>query len=263
MNRCLQLANLGRGFTAPNPMVGAVLVYDNRIIGEGFHAHYGQEHAEVNCLHNVREEDKNFIPHSTMYVSLEPCAHYGKTPPCADLLIKMNVKKVIVGCVDINDAVAGKGIKRMQEAGIDVRSGLLEIECREMNRRFFTFHQNKRPYIILKWAQSQDGFIGSGTEERCTIIFNKQKNDELNNLIYVKTNQPESLDFILHSLWEMNIQSVLVEGGAKTLQSFIDEGFWNEVRVITNTKLRLEKGISIPVLKNSILVKQEKYFNDL
>ena len=329
--RCLQLAALGIGNTAPNPLVGAVLVYNDRIIGEGYHEHYGQGHAEVNCLNSVKEEDKEFIAQSTMYVSLEPCSHFGKTPPCADLLVRMKVKEVVVGCVDVNEKVAGKGIKRMQDAGIEVKSGILESEGRELNKRFFTFHETRRPYVLLKWAQSLDGFIGSGTEERVlvsnqytnrlvhkwrseeasilvgtntallddpvlitrlwpgnnpkrilldrnlivpdtheifndkayTIIFNDQKNEERNNLVYIKTGQPDSLKSILHSLWEMNIQSVLVEGGAKTLQTFIDAGLWDEARVIVNEGLLIEKGVKAPLLSGAILQKQEKYFNDL
>jgi diaminohydroxyphosphoribosylaminopyrimidine deaminase/5-amino-6-(5-phosphoribosylamino)uracil reductase len=331
MRRCLQIAALGLGNTAPNPMVGAVLVYNNRIIGEGYHRQYGQAHAEVNCLNSVKPGDTEFISKSTMYVSLEPCSHYGKTPPCADLLIKNGVKKVVVGCLDVNEEVAGRGIKKMQQGGVEVQSGILESECRELNKRFFTFHKNKRPYIILKWAQSLDGFIGSGTDERIflsnpytnrlvhkwrseeasilvgtntalqddpvlttrlwtgnnpkrilldrklsvpdthriyndeayTIIFNDQKNEERNNLIYIKIVDPNSLEFILHSLWGIKIQSVLVEGGAKTLQSFIDKGFWDEARVITNTELQIRKGITSPLFLEGKLIKQENYFTDI
>lgn len=333
MKRCLQIAALGLGNTAPNPMVGAVLVFNNQIIGEGYHEQYGHPHAEVNCLNSVKPADRDLITKSTMYVSLEPCSHHGKTPPCADLLIKSGVKKVVVGCVDVNEEVAGKGIKRMQNAGIEVEvlSGEQEIKCRELNKRFFTFHEKKRPYIILKWAQSMDGFIGSGTDERIflsnqytnrlvhkwrseeaailvgtntalkddpvlttrlwlgnnpkrilldrkltvpdthrifsdeayTIIFNDQKNEERNNLIYIKIGEPDSLEFILLSLWKMNIQSVLVEGGAKTLHSFIDKVFWDEARVITNTELQIGKGIISPLFSEGNLLKQENYFNDL
>ncbi len=331
MQRCIRLAELGKGNTAPNPLVGAVLVYDDRIIGEGYHQQYGRPHAEVNCLNSVKEEDKEFISRSTMYVSLEPCSHFGKTPPCADLIVEKKIKKVMVGCVDVNEEVAGKGIKRMQNAGIEVQSGILESECRELNQRFFTFHQKQRPFILLKWAQSLDGFIGSGTDERIlisnqytnrlvhkwrseetailvgtntalqddpvlttrlwpgnnstrilldrnllipethrifndkayTIIFNDHKNEERNNLVYVKNQRPDSLKSILHSLWQMKIQSVLVEGGAKTLQSFIDAGLWDEARVIVNVELQIEKGIKAPVLVKAKLQKQEKYFSDL
>jgi len=156
MHRCLQLANQGAGFTAPNPMVGAVLVYENEIIGEGFHRAYGGPHAEVNCFESVLPRHRQFICKSTLYVSLEPCSHYGKTPPCAALVIKQQVPQVVVACRDANSKVNGGGIKMMQDAGILVREGVLEKEALELNRRFFVFHQKKRPYIILKWAETAD-----------------------------------------------------------------------------------------------------------
>ena len=159
MNRCIQLAKQGTGNVAPNPMVGAVLVYDNKIIGEGYHQKYGEAHAEVNCINSVEEEDKSLIEKSTMYVSLEPCSHYGKTPPCADLIIKNKIKKVVIGCIDVYKEVAGKGIQKLQDAGVEVITGILEKECIDLNKRFFTFHQKFRPYIILKWAQSVNGKI--------------------------------------------------------------------------------------------------------
>jgi diaminohydroxyphosphoribosylaminopyrimidine deaminase/5-amino-6-(5-phosphoribosylamino)uracil reductase len=159
MQRCLDLSQTGMGAVAPNPMVGAILVHEGKVIGEGFHRIYGQAHAEVNCVNNVPDGLKSLIPASTMYVSLEPCAHHGKTPPCADLIIAQKIPRVVVGCVDTFSAVAGKGIQRMKDAGIEVITGVLEETCREVNRRFFTFHEKKRPYIILKWAQSADGFM--------------------------------------------------------------------------------------------------------
>lgn len=159
MQRCINLSQTGMGAVAPNPMVGAVLVHEGKIIGEGFHRVYGQAHAEVNCILSVPDTLQSLIPVSTMYVSLEPCAHHGKTPPCADLIITHKIPKVVVGCVDTFSAVAGKGIQRMKDAGIEVITGVLEEACRQVNRRFFTFHEKKRPYIILKWAQSADGFI--------------------------------------------------------------------------------------------------------
>lgn len=159
MQRCLQLATNGMGQVAPNPMVGAVLVHEGRIIGEGYHKLYGQAHAEVNCIQRVPEDLVPLIPKSTMYVSLEPCSHHGKTPPCADLLISRRIPRVVVGCVDSFSAVAGRGIRMMQDAGIEVITGVLEAECRALNKRFFTFHEQQRPYVILKWAQSADGFI--------------------------------------------------------------------------------------------------------
>lgn len=164
MHRCLQLAALGAGRVAPNPMVGAVLVYQDRIIGEGYHEQCGQAHAEVNCLAAVQDADKHLVAESTMYVSLEPCAHFGKTPPCADRLVAEKVKRVVIACRDPFDQVDGRGIEKLKSAGIAVTTGVLEEEAAELNRRFFTFHQKKRPYIILKWAQSADGFMGKAGE---------------------------------------------------------------------------------------------------
>lgn len=159
MRRCLELAAMGRGNAAPNPMVGAVLVHQGRIIGEGYHQQYGQAHAEVNCVNSVVEEDKPLISRATMYVSLEPCAHHGKTPPCADLIVSQQIPEVVIGCVDTFSAVAGKGIEKLEKAGIKVHTGVLEAACRAINNRFFTFHEQQRPYIILKWAQSCNGFM--------------------------------------------------------------------------------------------------------
>ena len=171
MQRCLQLAKLGAGNVAPNPMVGAVLVYEGRIIGEGYHRQYGFAHAEVNCVHSVKPEDQHLIPSSTMYVSLEPCAHYGKTPPCAELIVSQKIGTVVIGCVDTFSQVAGKGIEMLRDAGITVRTGVLEAACREVNSRFFTFHEQKRPYIILKWAQHADGCM-AGEDGRPVRISN-------------------------------------------------------------------------------------------
>ncbi|RPD38072.1 bifunctional diaminohydroxyphosphoribosylaminopyrimidine deaminase/5-amino-6-(5-phosphoribosylamino)uracil reductase RibD [Chitinophaga barathri] len=159
MQRCISLALNGEGMVAPNPMVGAVLVHEGRIIGEGFHRLYGEAHAEVNCVNSVEPELQELIPRSIMYVSLEPCAHHGKTPPCADLIIAKNIPEVVIGCVDSFSRVAGKGIEKLREAGVKVTTGVLEAECRYLNRRFFTFHEQQRPYVILKWAQSPDGFM--------------------------------------------------------------------------------------------------------
>ena len=161
MYRCLQLAQAGAGHVAPNPMVGAVLVYNNRIIGEGYHREYGMPHAEVNCIASVKKEDLRLVNKSVMYVSLEPCAHYGKTPPCADLIIQYRIPKVVVGCRDPFPEVNGKGIEKLLAAGVNVTTGILEKECRELNKRFFTFHTQRIPYIVLKWAQSSDGAIAA------------------------------------------------------------------------------------------------------
>lgn len=159
MERCLQLAALGAGQAAPNPMVGAVLAHGDRIIGEGFHRQYGQAHAEVNCLASVSAEDRHLLTQATLYVSLEPCVHHGKTPPCADLIIRSGIPEVVIGCIDTFAQVAGKGVDKLKAAGIKVSVGMLEDECRQLNRRFFTFHEKKRPYLILKWAQTQEGWM--------------------------------------------------------------------------------------------------------
>jgi len=163
MQRCLELAAMGAGQVAPNPMVGAVLVHQGRIIGEGYHRQYGQAHAEVNCVNSVAPEERSLIPLATMYVSLEPCAHHGKTPPCADLIVSQGIRQVVIGCVDTFSAVAGKGIEKLEKAGVQVQTGVLEAACRQINRRFFTFHEQQRPYIVLKWAQTSNGLIaGAG-----------------------------------------------------------------------------------------------------
>lgn len=166
MQRCLDLAQLGSGYVAPNPMVGAVIVLNNEIIGEGFHQKYGEAHAEVNAINSVN--DKSLLSEATIYVSLEPCAHHGKTPPCADLLVAHKFKRVVIGCVDSNELVSGKGIEKLQEAGIEVTVGVLEKECKALNKRFFTYLNKQRPYIVLKWAQTLDGYIDRQREEEIT-----------------------------------------------------------------------------------------------
>lgn len=163
MQRCLDLALLGMGEVAPNPMVGCVIVHKGLIIGEGYHQKFGQAHAEVNAIHSVLSPE--LLAHATLYVSLEPCAHFGKTPPCADLIIKSGIPHVVIGTVDPFVKVAGAGIERMQKAGIKVEVGVLERQCRELNRRFFTLHARKRPYVILKWAQTLDGFMDTDRTE--------------------------------------------------------------------------------------------------
>ncbi|HJW16280.1 MAG TPA: bifunctional diaminohydroxyphosphoribosylaminopyrimidine deaminase/5-amino-6-(5-phosphoribosylamino)uracil reductase RibD, partial [Flavisolibacter sp.] len=163
MARCLQLAQLGAGNVAPNPMVGAVLVYNDAIIGEGYHEKYGAAHAEVNCINSVIDGERHLISQSTLYVSLEPCAHFGKTPPCADLIVKLKIPKVVIGCRDPFVQVDGKGIEKLLAAGVEVTTGILEKECKELNKLFFTFHTLHRPYIILKWAQTSDGKIAYPT----------------------------------------------------------------------------------------------------
>ena len=163
MQRCLQLAKNGFGKTYPNPMVGCVIVSNNQIIGEGWHQKAGEAHAEVHAINAVK--DKSQLKKATLYVSLEPCSHHGKTPPCSDLILKYSIPKVVIGTVDPHSKVAGKGIEKLQKAGVSVEVGVLEKECRELNKRFFTFHQKKRPYIILKWAESADGFLSPTHKE--------------------------------------------------------------------------------------------------
>ncbi|MDX9882758.1 MAG: bifunctional diaminohydroxyphosphoribosylaminopyrimidine deaminase/5-amino-6-(5-phosphoribosylamino)uracil reductase RibD [Prolixibacteraceae bacterium] len=196
MQRSLELAALGLGDVAPNPMVGCVVVHDGKIIGEGYHQKYGDAHAEVNAIRSVK--NKELLPESTLYVTLEPCAHFGKTPPCSDLIIESRIPRVVVGTIDPFAEVAGKGIDKMRKAGIDVEVGMLETECRELNRRFFTFHEKKRPYIFLKWAQTTDGFIDrerNGNNEKPSWITNelarrlvhKQRSEEAAILIGTNT----------------------------------------------------------------------------
>ncbi len=164
MSRCLELAAQGLPSAMPNPAVGAVLVYKDTIIGEGFTSPYGGSHGEVNCINSVKDKNKPYISQSTLYVSLEPCSHTGKTPPCANLIIENKIPKVIIGCVDTFSLVAGKGIEMLKNKGVDVTIGVLEEECRELNKRFFTFHEEQRPFVILKWAQTSDRFIAPDKE---------------------------------------------------------------------------------------------------
>ena len=194
MQRCLQLAQMGEGHTAPNPMVGAVLVHDDIIIGEGYHEQYGKPHAEVNCINSVKEEHQHLIAESTLYVSLEPCAHYGKTPPCADRIIAEKIPRVIIGCRDPFKQVDGKGIEKLQAANVDITVGVLEKECIQLNKRFFTFHQQHRPYIILKWSQTMNGKIAAATTERLFItneftncLVHKWRSEEAAILVGTKT----------------------------------------------------------------------------
>jgi diaminohydroxyphosphoribosylaminopyrimidine deaminase/5-amino-6-(5-phosphoribosylamino)uracil reductase len=197
MTRCLQLAKLGEGHTAPNPMVGCVIVYKGKIIGEGFHQKYGEPHAEVNAIGSV--VDKSLLEHSEIYVNLEPCSHFGKTPPCADLIIKNKIPTVFIGTLDPNPVVSGNGYKKLIAAGCNVEVGVLKEECKKLNRRFFTFQEKKRPYIILKWAQTQDGFVDTLrhktehgqptwiTDEIARIAVHKQRSTEAAVLIGTNT----------------------------------------------------------------------------
>lgn len=194
MSRCLQLAKLGTGHVAPNPMVGAVLVYKDEIIGEGYHQQYGGMHAEVNCFNSVVPGMQELVSKSTLYVSLEPCSHFGKTPPCADLVIQKAVAKVVIACRDPFEKVNGLGIEKLKVAGIEVIEGIMEMEAQELNKRFFTFHHKKRPYIFLKWAQTQDGFIAQAnfkslaiTNDYSNTFTHKMRADEAAILIGTNT----------------------------------------------------------------------------
>jgi diaminohydroxyphosphoribosylaminopyrimidine deaminase/5-amino-6-(5-phosphoribosylamino)uracil reductase len=331
MHRCLELARLGDGHVAPNPMVGAVLVHGDRIIGEGYHRQYGKPHAEVNCIISVTEADQALIAGSTLYVSLEPCAHHGKTPPCADLVIARHIPRVIIGCRDPFPQVNGKGIEKLLAAGIEVTVGLLEKECIALNKRFFTFNTLHRPYIVLKWAQTSDGKIAAATHTRTlisneftnrlahkwrsteasilvgtrtallddpalntrlwtgpdpirlvidkdlqlphtlqlfdqkskTIIFNYQKQAAEGQLQFYQIASDTSLIHqLVLALHHLKISSVLVEGGARLLQSFIDEDYWDEARVITNGDLQLPNGLPAPQLKKARLQTLESVLSD-
>ena len=317
MRRCIELAKCGFGTASPNPMVGAVVVHNGKIIGEGWHRRCGEAHAEVNAVNSVA--DKSLLKESTIFVSLEPCAHVGRTPACADMLIREGIKKVVVGSIDPFEKVAGKGIEKLKNAGVDVKIGILKPECDWLNRRFFTFHTKRRPYIILKWAQTADGFIDNlrcdsqtpplkitdmhfstqvhkwRTEEDAilvgtrtaildnpqltvrlwqgrnpvricidhelkvsttskifdgqakTIIINGSKECVEGNLLYSKIDfSKDIIPQILNTLYRNDIQSVIVEGGAQTIASFIESGLWDEARVFTNHNMTISKGIKAP-----------------
>lgn len=332
MRRCLQLATKGLGNVAPNPMVGAVLVYEDRIIGEGYHMQYGQAHAEVNCINAVKDEDRQLISKSTLYVSLEPCSHYGKTPPCTNLILDQHIPTVVIACKDSFAAVNGSGITRLTDNGVEVILGILEKEARELNKRFFTFHEQQRPYVILKWAQSKNRKIANADFSRVhisneytntlvhkwrseeaaimvgtntalhdnpslttrnwegknpvrlvidldlrlpqelnvfdnttpTIVFNKQKSEVVSpSLQYVKVEDKlDPLPEILHHLFALNLQSLIVEGGASLLNSFITGQYWDEARVITSHITYIPDGIAAPEILNLTPVAQEKIFTD-
>jgi len=331
MERCLHLASLGKGNTAPNPMVGAILVYEGRIIGEGYHEKFGEAHAEVNCIHSVKPVDRPLIPLATLYCSLEPCSHHGKTPPCADLIIREKIPIVVIGCRDPFPAVNGKGIEKLRANGVTVDFPVLEEPAKEMNRRFFTFHHEKRPYIILKWAQSSNMKIAADPDKRIlisnkysnrlvhkwrseeagilvgtttalldnpalttrlwtgknpvrivldqngrlpdslkimdgtvpTIVLNGKTEKHSGGITYKKLNEDiPMIPSILSALHASHILSVLVEGGKKLLQSFIDAGSWDEMRVITNNELNIREGISAPEIRNAILVNSETFGTD-
>lgn len=320
MQRCNDLALLGAGSVAPNPMVGSVVVHKGEIIGEGYHAQYGQAHAEVNAINSVK--NKTLLQEATLYVNLEPCAHFGKTPPCADLIITHKIQRVVVGCIDSYSEVAGKGVARMEAAGISVTVGILEAECLALNKRFFTFHTKKRPYVILKWAQSANGYIDIERTENDKGIFwitqpetrtlvhrwrheeagilvgkNTVKNDNpalkcvsfngksptrfiidqklrldygafqvgdrsvptyiltekeivsSGNLQYIKPID-FSVSAILDVLYKLQIQSVIIEGGAHTLTRFIEADLWDEARILTGIN-SITNGIKAPEIQGN------------
>ncbi len=318
IKRCIDLAENASGNTFPNPLVGSVIVYNNEIIGEGYHSQAGKNHAEINALNSVK--DKKLLKKSTLYVNLEPCSHWGKTPPCAEAIVKSEIPRVVVGTIDTTEKVAGKGIEIMKKGGIEVKTGILEQDSRWINRRFFTFNEKKRPYIILKWAQTADGFIDkirekdakpqptwiTGIQEKLivhkwrtqeqaiivgtntalndnpeltsrywfgknplrlvidkknripknykifdnsvnTIIFNEnENNDENKKVILVKINIDfDILEQILLYLYKINIQSLIVEGGKKLLQSFIDKNLWDEARIFKGF-VNFKNGLKAP-----------------
>ncbi|TRO67016.1 bifunctional diaminohydroxyphosphoribosylaminopyrimidine deaminase/5-amino-6-(5-phosphoribosylamino)uracil reductase RibD [Christiangramia sabulilitoris] len=328
IKRCIELAQNGLGTTYPNPMVGSVIVHDNKIIGEGWHKKAGEPHAEVNAIKSVKDE--GLLKNATIYVSLEPCSHYGKTPPCSDLIIDRNIKNVVIGTMDPFAKVAGRGIKKLLEAGCKVKVGILENECLELNKRFFTFHKKQRPYIILKWAQTRDGFIAPDIQQKNRPVWitnkysgqqvHKWRSEEAAILVGTNTvlndnpslnvrnwtgnhptrifidkdlktpenialkdgnhasivlcnNKPDSkrennlnyeeIDFsknlaesVCDVLYRNNLQSVIIEGGAKTLQQFIDIGLWDEARVFEGQS-EFEKGIRAPELIAKIASEKE------
>ena len=326
IKRCIELAKNGLGTTYPNPLVGSVIVFENKIIGEGWHKKSGEPHAEVNAINSVK--DKSLLSKSTIYVSLEPCSHFGKTPPCADLIVKYKIPNVVIGTIDPNSKVAGNGVKKLLEAEINVTVGILENECNELNKRFFTFHQKKRPFILLKWAESSDKFISPkvkseqkpvwitnefsrqlvhkwrseeqailvGTQtviddnptltvrdwvgknpirividrnnkiskeshifdsQAQTIVFTDfEINSESKNIKHIKIDFNEnSTEQIVAFLYENQIQSVIIEGGRRTLQSFIDLNLWDEARVFQG-KINLENGTKAPILNLKTHTKQ-------
>jgi len=191
MKRCLDLAVKGLGQVAPNPMVGCVIVCDGEIIGEGYHEQYGQAHAEVNAVNSVK--DKSLLKKSTLYVNLEPCSHFGKTPPCADLIIEHKIPYVVIGSIDSNSLVSGKGIEKLAKAGVDVKIGTLEDDCKKLNKRFFTYHEKKRPYIILKWAQTADGFIDVKRNEEGTSKPIQISNSDSKKLLHLWRSQEQAI----------------------------------------------------------------------
>jgi len=327
MQRALELARLGKGNVSPNPLVGCVIVCGDKIIGEGWHQRYGEAHAEVNAIRSVH--DKDLLKQSTVYVNLEPCSHTGKTPPCADLLIQSSAKKVVIANEDSNPLVAGQGIKKLKEAGVEVVTGVLAKQGHELNQRFFTFIEAGRPYIILKWAQTADGFIARenyesrwisnefsrqlvhrwrseedavliGTKTAAhdnphlsvrdwsgrnptrividrflrlpktlrlfdksqkTICYNLLKHEEHENLVYIRLDEVDFLDHLIHDLFKHKFQSLIVEGGALTLNLFLNLGIWDEARVFSSTQ-SFGTGIDAPHVTGN-LISEEALGSDI
>lgn len=295
MRRALQLAAGGGGRVAPNPMVGAVIVADGRIIGEGYHRTYGGPHAEVNAIASVKDSDRHLLKESTIYVTLEPCSHYGKTPPCSKLIIDTGIPKVVVGAPDPNPLVAGKGIRMMRGAGIEVVEGVLEKECIDFNRRFMTAHTAGRPWILLKWAQSSDGFMAGFDEkgesvgvklsnplslvwmhreranvESIMVGKNTRRIDNPSlNVRYWAGKDPFVVDCgdrvdckeLVKNLRERGITSLMVEGGSKLLRSFISSGLYDEIRVEYSDKI-LGEGLKAPILPEDIYISRVEHCRD-
>ncbi len=327
IQRCIELALNGIGSVSPNPMVGAVIVHNDKIIGEGWHKKFGEAHAEVNAINII--EDKSILKNSTIYVNLEPCSHHGKTPPCAELIIKHQFKKVVIGMMDPFEQVAGNGIKKLKDAGIEVIENVLQKKCEELNKRFITYHTKKRPYVILKWAQTIDGFIAPdatkmSTEEfeekrhitdfiiqklvhkwrteedailvgtntvaydnpalnvrawignlpiritidknlrlasthkifdqtQATFIFTEQENTSIKNITYIKIDFTKDIAAqILTHLYQQHIQSLIIEGGTKTLETFINKGLWDEAQIFSSPKILVD-GIKAPIISGTII----------
>ncbi|MCH4181972.1 MAG: bifunctional diaminohydroxyphosphoribosylaminopyrimidine deaminase/5-amino-6-(5-phosphoribosylamino)uracil reductase RibD [Prevotella sp.] len=291
IQRCLLLAVNGRQNAKPNPMVGAVIVNaSGRIIGEGYHVRCGEGHAEVNAFASVRPEDERFLPESTIYVSLEPCSHYGRTPPCCDLIIRKGVRRVVCGCIDPFAKVHGRGVKKIRAAGIDVTVNVLEKECRHLNKRFMTFNTLHRPYVILKWAQSVNGFMDdhfkpvqlSSDFTRMLVhqlraendailvgrITDEREHPQLNVREWSGTDperivlrHPDTPQRILDRLFEEHKQSLIVEGGAVTLNSFLSAGLWDEIRVETALDQVISEGTHAPELPGDLVLLSQKVYD--
>ena len=293
MRRCLQLAANGIQGARPNPMVGAVISLPPapskgrgswRIIGEGYHVRCGQGHAEVNAFASVKPEDELLLKDATIYVSLEPCSHYGKTPPCADLIIKKGVRRVVVGTIDPFAEVQGRGIKKLQDAGIEVTVGVLEKECQWLNRRFFTYHSKHRPYIILKWAQTANGFIDDHgkalqiSNEQTQMLSHQLRAEEDAILVGHTTDVREHpqltvrhwhgpnpkrvvlthqrpLPQLIEDLYQQGVQSLIVEGGRQTHESFLAAGLWDEIRVETGA-ITVSDGTRAPQLPTNVVLRE-------